>query len=71
MHHWTGIPKLPAGGIKDMDLQIRERTDEKRIFAHTCFSRIYLPSLETKEEVREAVQLAVNTIKQGLSIIED
>ena len=27
MHHWTGIPKVPADGLKKMNLQIRERSD--------------------------------------------
>lgn len=69
IHHWTGIPKTSAEGVKEMNLQIRERSDEKRIFAHTCFNRIYLPPLTTKEEVQEAVLLAVNSVKHGMSVI--
>ena len=69
MQHWTGIPKIPAGGIKEMNLQIRERTYEKRIFSHTCFNRIYMAKLETREEVKEAVEQAIASVKEGLSIL--
>ena len=72
IQHWTGNAKIPAGGVKEMKLQIRDRSYEKhRIFAHTCFNRIYMPDCDTEEQLKEAVQMAVNSVKQGLSIQED
>jgi hypothetical protein len=55
-----------------MNLQIRERTNEKtRIFSHTCFNRIYLPSCESEEVIKDAVLMAARSVQEGLSIQED
>ena len=55
-----------------MGLHIHDRVDEKkRIFSHTCFNRIYIPNADAEEEIREAVKMAVISVKKELSIQED
>jgi hypothetical protein len=43
MQHWTGTPKLPAEGLKEMSLAILRGNDTKRMFAQTCFNNLSLP----------------------------
>lgn len=72
IQHWTGSPKIPAEGIKSMELSIMKKSKaDKRIFGQTCFGRITVPAFESKDDLREAVMTAVNSIRLGVSILED
>jgi hypothetical protein len=70
IQHWTGTPKIPAEGLKAMELSIMKKSKgDTRIFGQTCFNRIMLPVFEKKEDLKESVMMAVNSVKAGLSIL--
>ena len=50
IQHWTGSPKVPADGVKSLNLSIMKKngTTDRRIFSQTCFGRIMLPNFENK-----------------------
>ena len=57
--------------MEGMELSIRMVKNDKRIFGRTCFNQLQLPVFESKEAVKEAVMTAVNSVKLGISVIED
>ena len=55
-----------------MDLSIMKKSkNDKRIFGQTCFNRVTVPAFDKREDLRDAVLMAVNSVKMGLSILED
>jgi hypothetical protein len=70
IQHWTGLPKIPAEGFKGIKLKIVKGSYEERLYAQTCFNKLHMPELESKEKMEEAIIIVINSIKMG-SIIED
>jgi E3 ubiquitin-protein ligase NEDD4 len=71
IQHWTGTPKLPVEGLKGMEFQISRGRNDKRIFSQTCFNGLRLPDYESKDELVDGLMMAINSVKMGLSILED
>jgi hypothetical protein len=70
IQHWTGLPKIPAEGFKGIKLKIVKGSYEERLYSQTCFNKLHMPELESKEKMEESILMAINSIKMG-SIIED
>jgi hypothetical protein len=71
IQHWTGLPKIPAEGFKGIKLKIVKGSYKERLYAQTCFNKLHMPLLESKEKMEESILMVVNSIKIGGSIIED